>query len=145
MKKRVAIIGCGAVKIGKHPDRAESDLAMEAIGLALQDANISKDRIEGIFTTPDLLEGVGLQMNLLCEYMRINPKVMAEISCGGIAAGLAIRCGMNEILLGNIDIAVCYGSEREASINWYADSPGGHAYDLEEPVALQLQLSHKSL
>jgi acetyl-CoA C-acetyltransferase len=137
MKNKVAIIGCGAVKIGKHPDRSESDLAIEAIGLALHDANISKNWIEGLFTTPDLLEGVGLQTNLLCEYMRITPKLMAETSCGGIAGGLAIRNGMNEIMLGNIDVAVCYGSEREASINWYANSPGGHAYDLEEPVALQ--------
>jgi acetyl-CoA C-acetyltransferase len=137
MKNRVAIIGCGAVKIGKHPDRAESDLAMEAIGLALHDANISKDRIEGLFTTPDLLESVGLQTNLLCEYMRITPKFMAEISCGAIAAGLAIRCSMNEIMLGNIDVAVCYGAEREASINWFTNSPGGQGYNLQEPVALQ--------
>lgn len=137
MKNRVAIIGCGAVKIGKYPDRAESELALEAIRLALEDANISKEQIEGLFTTPDLLGNIGLQTNQLCEYMRISPKFMAEICCGAIAGGLAIRCAMNEIMLGNISLAVCYGAEREASIGWFGRSFAGQGAAMFEPVALQ--------
>ncbi|HEX75348.1 MAG TPA: thiolase family protein [Dehalococcoidia bacterium] len=137
MKNRVAIIGCGAVKIGRYPDRAESELALEAIKLALEDADTPKDQIEGLFTTPDLVGNVGLQTNLLCEYMRITPKFMAEICCGAIAGGLAIRCAMNEIMLGNIDVAVCYGAEREASIGWFENFGAGQGSTMLEPVALQ--------
>lgn len=137
MKNRVAIIGRGAIKVGRYPERAESALAMEAIRLALEDANISKGQIEGLFTTPDLLGNIGLQTNLLCEYMRITPKFMAEICCGAIAAGLAIRCAMNEIVLGHIDVAVCYGAEREASIGWFKDFGSGNGSTMLEPVALQ--------
>lgn len=137
MKNRVAIIGCGAVKIGKYPDRAESELALEAIRLALEDANISKEQIEGLFTTPDLVGNIGLQTNLLCEYMRIAPKFMAEICCGAIAGGLAIRCAMNEIMLGHMNVAVCYGAEREASIGWFKEFGSGKGSTMLEPVALQ--------
>jgi len=137
MKNRVAIIGCGAVKIGKYPDRAESELALEAIRLALEDANISKEQIEGLFTTPDLVGNIGLQTNLLCEYMRIAPKLMAEICCGAIAGGLAIRCAMNEIMLGHMNVAVCYGAEREASIGWFKEFGSGKGSTMLEPVALQ--------
>lgn len=137
MKNRVAIIGCGAVKIGKYPDTAESELALEAIRLALEDANISKEQIEGLFTTPDLVGNIGLQTNLLCEYMRIAPKLMAEICCGAIAGALAIRCAMNEIMLGHIDLAVCYGAEREASIGWFKKFGSGKGSTMLEPVALQ--------
>ncbi len=145
MKSRVAIIGCGAVKIGRYPDRAESDLALEAIRLALEDANISKEQIEGLFTTPDLLGNVGLQTSLLCEYMRITPKLMAEISCGGIAGGLAIRCAMNEIMLGNIDLALCYGAEREASIGWFKKFGSDEGSTMLEPIALQPYASHGTI
>ena len=137
MKNRVAIIGCGAVKIGKYPDTAESELALEAIRLALEDANISKEQIEGLFTTPDLVGNIGLQTNLLCEYMRIAPKLMAEICCGAIAGALAIRCAMNEIMLGRINLAVCYGAEKEASIGWFKEFGSGKGSTMLEPVALQ--------
>lgn len=137
MKKRVALIGYGAVKVGRYPDRTESEMAMEAIRLALEDAGINKNQIEGLFTTPDLLGNIGLQTNQLCEYMRITPRLMAEICCGAIAGGLAVRCAMNEILLGNIEIAVCYGAEREASIGWFDNFGSGQGSPMLEPVALQ--------
>ena len=146
MKNRVAIIGCGAVKIGRYPDKAESELALEAIRLALEDANISKDQIEGLFTTPDLRGNVGLQTNLLCEYMRITPKFMAEVCCGALAGGLTIRCALNEIMLGNIDVAICYGAEREASIDWFAtDLASGEGFTMVDPVALQPHGSHGAI
>jgi len=137
MKNRVAIIGHGAIKIGKYPDRAESELAMEVIRLALEDANISKEQIDGLFTTPDLLGNIGLQTNQLCEYMRITPKLMAEVCCGAIAGGLAIRHAMNEITLGRIHTAVCYGAERESSIGWFKDFGSETGSTMLEPVALQ--------
>ncbi|MFC2003671.1 hypothetical protein ACFLV4_07020 [Chloroflexota bacterium] len=66
---RAAIIGCGAIKPGRYPDRPESELAMEVISLALRDAHMSKEQIEGVFTTPSLIDTAGLQTSLLCEYM----------------------------------------------------------------------------
>jgi len=137
MNNRVAIIGYGAIKVDRYPDRAESELAMDAVRLALEDAHISKEQIEGLFTTPNLLGDIGLQTNLLCEYMRITPKAMAEMCCGAIAGGLAIRYAMNEIKLGHINVAICYGAEREASIGWFKDFGSEKGSTMLEPIALQ--------
>jgi acetyl-CoA acetyltransferase len=133
-----AIIGCGAVQVGKYPDRLESELALDAVRMALLDAGIEKGQAEGIFTTPDLRGGIGLQANLLCEYLRITPKSMAEMTCGAVAAGLTVKTAVNEIMLGQIDVAVCYGAERECSIEWFKHF--GSA--LFEPVALQPYASY---
>ena len=48
MNHRVAIIGCGAVKVGKYPERTEAELASEAIRKALNEAGMSKDAIENV-------------------------------------------------------------------------------------------------
>ena len=114
--KRVAIVGHGCVKIGKYPDISEASLASDVVTHALKDAGITKRDIEGVFTTPDLQNTFGLQASLLAEYLRISPKSMAEMNNGGVAAGLAIKHAMNEIMLGYIDIAVCYGAERQHSL-----------------------------
>lgn len=106
-------MGHGCLKIGKYPDKSEAGLASDVVYLALENAGITKEDIEGLITTPNLHNTFGLQASLLAEHLRISPKSMAEINCGGVAAGLAIKHAMNEILLGYIDIAVCYGVERE--------------------------------
>lgn len=136
-RKRVAVIGYGAVKVGRYPDRQESDLAMTAIRDALKDAGINKHQIEGLFTTPDLQGNIGLQPNLLCEYLRISPASMAEICCGAIAGGLTLKYAADEIQAGRISIAVCYGAAREASINWFKNNTQDHGWSMIEPTALQ--------
>lgn len=132
-----AIIGCGAVRVGRYPESQESDLALRAIRDALKDAGISKDRIEGLFTTPDLQGNIGLQTNLLCEYLRISPASMAEICCGAIAGGLTLKYATDEIRAGRIRIALCYGAAREASIGWFKNLTQGHGWSMIEPTALQ--------
>lgn len=136
-QKRAAVIGCGAVKVGRYPERQESELALMAIRDALKDARISKKQVEGLFTTPDLQGNIGLQTNLLCEYLRISPRSMAEICCGAIAGGLTLKYAADEIRAGRIRIAVCYGAAREASINWFKSVTQDHGWSMIEPTALQ--------
>jgi len=135
--ERAAIIGAGAVKVGQYADSTESAMALDAIAAALKDAGIAKDRIGGIFTTPDLRMSIGLQLNLICDYMRIRPKVAAEVTCGAIAPGLAIRFACNEIMLGNLDVAVCYGAAREASTGWFKNFGAGEGSAMFEPTTAQ--------
>lgn len=138
IKKQVAIIGCGAVKIGRYPEKTEVELALEAVAAALRDAGISPRQVEGVFTTPDLRENIGMQGNLLCEYLRITPRAMMEVSCGALAAGLTLRYAMQEILSGRIKVAVCYGASREGSIGWFNKNVApGEGFSMLDPTALQ--------
>ena len=113
---KVAIIGCGALSIGKYPKSPENELALEVIRLALEDASVSKDEIEGLYATPNYITTLGLHLSVLAEYIRISPKSMAEIGCGGVAAGLTLKYAANEIMLRNVKVAVCFGAVREHSL-----------------------------
>jgi len=119
MRRRVAIIGYGCVEVGRYPEKSEDELASDVLWLALENAGISKEDVEGLITTPNLKNifmDSGLQASIIAEQMRMSLKSMAEISCGGVAAGLAIKHAMNEIMLGHIDVAICYGAERERAM-----------------------------
>ena len=119
MRRRVAIIGYGCVEVGRYPEKSEDELASDVLWLALENAGISKEDVEGLITTPNLKNifmDSGLQASIIAEQMRMSLKSMAEISCGGVAAGLAIKHAMNEIILGHIDVAICYGAERERAM-----------------------------
>ena len=140
-KKRVALIGCGAIKIDRYPDNTESEMALAAVKEAILDAGIKKNRIEGIFTTPDLRESIGLQGNLLCEYLRINPKMIVELSCGALAAGLGIYQAIEEIKNGSIQVALCYGASREGSIGWFKNAPPAYDPTALQPYAASIVLS----
>jgi acetyl-CoA C-acetyltransferase len=136
-RKRAAIIGIGAVKVGRYPERQESELALQVIRDALKDAQISSRQIDGLFTTPDLQGNIGLQTNLLCEYLRISPRSMAEICCGAIAGGLTLKYAADEIQAGRIKAALCYGAVREGSIGWFKSLSQGKGWSMIEPTALQ--------
>ena len=116
MSKRVAVVGYGCSKVGKYLEISEDEMATDVLWLALENAGISKGDVEGLITTPNIQNIWGLQTSTIAEQLRMSLKSMAEISCGGVAAGLALKHAMNEIMLGYIDIAVCYGAEREHSI-----------------------------
>ena len=119
MPRRVAVVGYGCVDVGNYPETSEDELASDVLSLALENAGISKEEVNGLITTPNLkntLMDSGLQASIIAEQMRITPTSMAEISCGGVASGLAIKHAMNEIMLGYIDVAICYGAERERSM-----------------------------
>ena len=117
-QNRVAVVGYGVpVKCGKYPDKTDNELSLEAIKAAVENTGIESKDIQGLFKTPGSSSLSSLTFNLqlsqVCEYLRISPKSMAEISCGGVAGGLAIKHAMNEIAFGYIDLAVVYAAERE--------------------------------
>ncbi|MDH5462386.1 MAG: thiolase family protein [Candidatus Bathyarchaeota archaeon] len=119
MRRQVAVVGYGCVGIGRYPNISEDELASDVLSLALENAGLSTEDVEGLVTTPNLKNifmDSGLQASIVAEQMRIAPKSMAQISCGGVAAGLAIKHAMNEIMLGHISVAICYGAERERSM-----------------------------
>lgn len=135
--RKVAIIGIGAIRVGRYRDRTEGELALEAVRSALRDAGIAKEKIEGIFTTPDLRENIGMQLNLLCEYLRIRPRMMAEMACGALAAGLNLKYAVEEIRSGRIQAALCYGATREGTTGWFKNVTPGLGWPMLDPTSLQ--------
>lgn len=113
---KVYITSYGAIPVGKYPMHSETDLAMEVIAEALRKLNLTQNQVEGLFTTMNFNNYMDLQGSIVCEALRIAPKVMACLNCGGMAGGAAIRAAYNEIVLGKIQCAVVYAAEREFSL-----------------------------
>lgn len=49
MSEDISIIGSGSTTFGKHLDRSEESLTQEAVGKAIQDAEVSPNDIEAVF------------------------------------------------------------------------------------------------
>src|SRR5271157_3214595 len=112
----VYIAAYGALPVGKYPQVSELDLALDVISDALGSIALDKSAVQGLFTTPNFSNHMGLQGSQVAEAIRISPRVYLEANCGGMAGGAAIRCACNEIALGTIDCAVVYAAEREYSV-----------------------------
>lgn len=115
MAKKVAIIGYGMVEVGRHSDKTNSEISAEVIKKAINCAKISKDDIDGIFTTPEgfSVRTTKIRPQRLCEYFGMKVKSSAVVECGGISSHLALKIAANEIMLGRNKIALVFASEIE--------------------------------
>jgi len=114
-QERIAIIGIGDLPVGKYPEYDEMELAALAISKALKDAGLKKDQIEGFFAGPDNLVADMFFTAWLAEKLRIEPKRMAEIACGGASGTLALNHAMNEVKNGTVENAIVFSTSRDAS------------------------------
>jgi acetyl-CoA acetyltransferase len=100
--KRAAIAGVGASAQGKLPEETSLSLAVDALSAALDDAGLTKDDLDGLFTMPGTTSLEGPKHYLtLGGHLGINPLVTGSSSMGGATAGalvqqaaLAIDAGM---------------------------------------------------
>ena len=77
VKGRCAIAGLGVTQMGKVYGRSATDFALEAIELALQDAGLRKDEVDGLLINanmsremnPQLQQALGLENLSLLNVM----------------------------------------------------------------------------
>lgn len=89
------------------------ELASLVISKALNDSGLKKDKIEGFIAGPDALVGDMFFTAWLAEKLRIEPKRMAEVACGGSSGTLAINHAINEVLLGNVENAIVFSVSQD--------------------------------
>ena len=80
LRGAAAIVGIGATRFGELPGRTHTENMSEAVHLALADAGLSKDRIDGVFGADFTDSMVGLSMT---EYFGLNPKYIDSTNLGG--------------------------------------------------------------
>ncbi|MHA1303821.1 MAG: thiolase domain-containing protein [Candidatus Heimdallarchaeaceae archaeon] len=107
--KRVAIIGVGLTKFGKHEDLTTRELFTEAANRALNDAGLSPNKIDGIYfgnLSSDRFEHQAHTAAINAENLATGniPSTRVEDACasGGVAvvqAFLAIQSGMYDFVL----------------------------------------------
>jgi acetyl-CoA acetyltransferase len=122
-----AIVGAGATAQGELPGRSANAIAIDAVRIALHDAGIPKDRLDGLITckVSGSSEGIDTQIGAMAG---LNPAYSATLEYGtcnfslhlaamalqsGLATTIALVYGTNQRTAGNRFASVADSAERE--------------------------------
>lgn len=107
---KAVIAGVGMTAFGRHPDRHFTDLAVEAIEMALTDANMDFRDIQQAFCSKVYLPSASGARVL--EKMGRTGVSCPDIegACGAAAAGLSLAASMVES--GQYDVVLAFGVEK---------------------------------
>ena len=131
LRGKVAIVGAADTEVGKVPQYGATALCVEAARRALEDAGITKDKIDGLVTCNSMAEPYMYHAEAIAEYLQIFPRYCISVAAGGGTtfsilhhAASAIVTGMCETVL--ISMADCLrtGLSREQAMT--LQSSTGH-------------------
>ena len=105
-KKKVVIAGVGETEQGKIPDKSSFHFLSEASKLAIEDAGIEKDDVDGLITAFSLVEHTFMHCTTFADYFGMNPRFFSSVAVGGATAvwmvaeaAMAIASGQSEVVL----------------------------------------------
>lgn len=118
MRGRVAVIGAGAVPVGKYKDVPEHELLIQALKEALEDAQVTKDDVGGlVFSHPRPYAKQRYFGTFVAGYLRVqSSSTVMEVVGDGMTGGLAFDGAVNEILLGRCEVCVALGVSMETQV-----------------------------
>jgi len=133
LRNRVAIVGAADTEVGVVPYLSATQLCVKAAKLALEDAGIAKDQIDGLITCASWAEPYIYHAEMIAEYMQIFPRYCIGAPAGGAStlamlhhAASAIATGVcNTVLIAAADSLVS-GLSRDLAIqamSVFSDSP----------------------
>lgn len=106
--RQAAIVGVGITPQGKLPGSTNLGLQMDAFSLALADAGLDKNSIDGILTEPGTTD-----MHWALDYLRfgravgIDPKFSGTMAMGGATAGILVQYAAMAVTSGQADYVAC--------------------------------------
>jgi acetyl-CoA acetyltransferase len=131
LKNKVAIVGAADTEVGVVPDLSATQLYVKAAKLALDDAGITKDQVDGLITCVSFVEPYMYHAEMIAEYLQIFPRYCMTAPSGGgttIAmihhAASAIVTGMCNTVLITMGDSQLSGLSRDKAIE--AMSGAGH-------------------
>ncbi|MCY3986381.1 MAG: thiolase family protein, partial [Candidatus Dadabacteria bacterium] len=105
-KKKVVIAGVGETEQGKIPDKSSFHFLSEASKLAIEDASIKKEDVDGLVTAFSLVEHTFMHCTTFADYFGMNPRFFSSVAVGGATAvwmaaeaAMAIASGQAEVVL----------------------------------------------
>ncbi len=124
---RVAIVGVGVTDQGKLPGSTALGLGLEALSLALADAALEKDRVDGVLTMPGTTSPEQGQHYLrLCEAAGIDPAYTGSLQMGGATAIALVEMGALAIAAGMANYVACvFGDSAKTGGSRFGTVKGG--------------------
>ena len=74
LKNKVAIVGAADTEVGIVPHLSATQLYVKAAKLALDDAGLTKNDIDGLITCVSFAEPIMYHAEMIAEYMQIFPR-----------------------------------------------------------------------
>jgi acetyl-CoA C-acetyltransferase len=115
---RAAVIGVGALPVGRHADRPEHELVLEAALAAVEDAGVAKSMIDAlIFSTPRPYARQRYFGTFVAGYLGLPVSdLLVEVLGDGMTGGLAFDAAVSRIERGEARVAVALGVSRELDV-----------------------------
>jgi acetyl-CoA C-acetyltransferase len=112
---KVAIVGVGLTKFkARWPDKTYYELAYDAAKMALDDAGITRERIDccvyGIYN--DFFARQYQPDAFVHDYIGMGLKPAVRVNTGGATGGSALRIGYSEVASGLYDVCLVRGVEK---------------------------------
>jgi acetyl-CoA acetyltransferase len=115
-----AIVGIGEIPTRRtHPGRSTMGLSAEAIKLALDDAHLRKEDINGLVT--DLYPAGP------AEYLGIKPRYATGVDMAGATGATCVLVAANAITLGYCDTVLVFIGQARESFGYAPEESGGSA------------------
>jgi acetyl-CoA acetyltransferase len=113
LKSKTAIAGLGITKQGKVYDHNQVGFAIEAIRLALDDAGLTRDDLDGLLLNPGLTwADAGMGSFQLQQAMGLrNLRLSSTMNAGGATAGVMIQYAAEAIAAGLASTVACVFSD----------------------------------
>lgn len=83
LRGKVAIVGAADTEVGAVPDLSATQLCVDAVRRALDDAGISKDQVDGLVTCNSMAEPYMYHAEMIAEYLQIFPGYCISVGAGG--------------------------------------------------------------
>lgn len=108
--RKVAVVGVAESDLGVVAHKSKYQLSAEASKAALDEAGLTKDDVDGVFTTI-ITEGGQFSAMLMAEYMGIQPRYLDSTSIGGSSFVAYVEHAAMAIATGRCEVAlICHGS-----------------------------------
>ncbi|NLL95132.1 MAG: thiolase domain-containing protein [Thermoplasmatales archaeon] len=126
--REVAVIGVGMTKFGELWDSSFRDIGLKAGMLAIEDAGLSGDEIDGMFIG-NMASGRFIDQHhigaLIADYsgMASNHVPATRVEAGGASGGMAFRQGVMAVASGMHDMVIVGGAEKMTDV----DDPSSNA------------------
>ncbi|RJS80454.1 thiolase domain-containing protein [Candidatus Bathyarchaeota archaeon] len=115
MLRKIAIIGCGMTKFGKHEDKTITELMLESSLKAIEDACISEKDVEAIYVGNMLAQALNKQSllaNVLADQLGLYNVIVEGVSNGTASGGSAVRSACLAVASNFCDVALVTGVEK---------------------------------
>ena len=111
----VYVLGVGAHPWGKHPDKPQLQLALDAMGAALRDAALEWNDLQGLVAASSRFEGGmgwGLHANEIVQAVAEKGIPASNVGGGCAAGGIAVHTAFSMVASGQCDTVAAVGAER---------------------------------